>query len=82
MAIGQIENKVTEWLDLVDERVKIPRNYLRINYQTDADLLLVKFSETESTYSEDDMEKGLIFNYDAQNKLVSIEVLDLYGVFV
>lgn len=82
MAIGKIENRVTEWLKLVDERMKIPRNYLRINYQTDVDLLLIKFSETESTYSEDDMEKGLIFNYDARDNLVSIEVLNLYGVFV
>ena len=82
MAIGQIENKVTEWLDLVDKRIEIPRNYLHINYQSDADVLIIKFSELESTYSKDDMSKGLIFNYNADDKLVSIEVLDLYGVFV
>ena len=45
MAIGQIENKVTEWLDLVDKRIEIPRNYLHINYQSDADVLIIKFSE-------------------------------------
>lgn len=81
MAIGQIENKVTEWLELVDKRIEIPRNYLRINYQPEADVLVVKFSETDSAYSNDDMSKGLIFNYDNKDKLVSIEVLDLYGVF-
>ncbi|MGI8545302.1 MAG: DUF2283 domain-containing protein [Aridibacter sp.] len=82
MAIGLIENKVTEWLELVDKRLEIPRNYLRINYQSDADLLFIKFTDSETTYSDDDMDIGVIYNYDADDKLVSIEVLDLYGVYV
>lgn len=82
MAIGLIENKVTEWLELVDKRLKIPRNYLRINYQSDVDLLFIKFTDSETTYSDDDMDIGVIYNYDEEDKLVSIEVLDLYGVYV
>ncbi|MDQ3636199.1 MAG: DUF2283 domain-containing protein [Acidobacteriota bacterium] len=82
MAIGLIENKVTEWLELVDKRLEIPRNYLQINYQSDADLLFIKFTDSETTYSDDDMDIGVIYNYDADDKLVSIEVLDLYGVYV
>ncbi len=82
MAIGLIENKVTEWLELVDERLEIPRNYLRINYQSDVDLLFIKFTDSETTYSDDDMEIGVIYNYDADDKLVSLEILDLYGVYV
>ncbi len=82
MAIGLVENKVDEWLELVGERLKISRNYLRINYQADADLLFVKFTESETTYSEDDMDIGVIYNYDDRKKLVSVEVLDIYGIFV
>jgi uncharacterized protein YuzE len=55
---------------------------LQINYQSDADLLFIKFTDSETTYSDDDMDIGVIYNYDADDKLVSIEVLDLYGVYV
>ena len=54
---------------------------LWLKYQPDVDLLCIKFKDRpHPTRTEDDPERGLIFNYEDQN-LVSIEVLDLYGVF-
>jgi uncharacterized protein YuzE len=83
MAVRQLEiSKEKELLKLAGERVKLPNRSLQLKYQPDVDLLVVRLNDGKSTYSEDDMEKGLIYNYDAQNRLVSIEVLDLYGVFV
>ncbi len=83
MAVRQLEiSKEKELLKLAGERVKLPNGSLQLKYQPDVDLLVVRLNDGKSTYSEDDMEKGLIYNYDAQNRLVSIEVLDLYGVFV
>ncbi len=83
MAVRQLEiSKEKELLKLACERVKLPNRNLQLKYQPDVDLLVVRLNDGKSTYSEDDMEKGLIYNYDAQNRLVSIEVLDLYGVFV
>ncbi len=83
MAVRQLEiSKEKELLKLAGERVKLPNGSLQLKYQPDVDLLVVRLNDGKSTYSEDDMEKGLIYNYDAQNRLVSIEVLDLYEVFV
>ncbi len=60
----------------------MPDENLELNYLADVDLLSVRFSKTESTYRKDDMEKGLIYNYDSDDFLVSIEILDIYGIFV
>lgn len=73
-----------ELLALAGERleglVRLP-DEVWLNYQPDVDLLVIRLQEHHhATRSEDDMERGLIFNYEGQ-KLVSIEVLDLYGVF-
>jgi len=66
---------------LAKERIDLPKVRLWLNYQSDADVLWIGLKEhPRLTRSEDDMEKGLIFNYEGQ-ELVSIEVLDLYGVF-
>ena len=83
MAVEQLKiNKTAEWLELAKKRVNLPSACLRLKYQSEVDLLVVRFNDGKSTYSKDDYSKGLIYNYDAQDRLVSIEVLDLYGVFV
>ncbi|CAN5386643.1 hypothetical protein BH20ACI1_BH20ACI1_06860 [soil metagenome] len=80
----QLKNNraVSELHTLAKKRLKLPEGELEFEYQADADLLLVRLSNGKSTYSEDDMREGIIYNYNARNKLVSIEILDLYGVFV
>ncbi|MGH9929783.1 MAG: DUF2283 domain-containing protein [Pyrinomonadaceae bacterium] len=76
------ESRDEELLRLARERVDLPAGKLSLAYQPDADLLLVELKEhPKPTYSTDDIERGLIFNYEGR-KLVSIEILDLYGVHV
>ena len=79
--LNQITNKAGEWLKLAGQRIKIPNDYVILKYQEDADLLVIRFSNGKSTYSKDDMDNGVIYNYDKDDNLVSMEILDLYGVF-
>ena len=79
--LNQITNKTGEWLELAGQRIKIPNDYVILKYQEDADLLVIRFSDGKSTYSKDDMDNGVIYNYDKNDNLVSLEILDLYGVF-
>ncbi len=77
-----VEDQEEGLLRLAGERVELPAGELWLKYQPDADMLWIGLKQRPSpTRSEDDMERGLIFNYEGR-KLVSIEVLDLYGVFV
>ena len=63
------------------DRVDLPAVELRLKYQPDVDMLLVELKDNPApTNSKDDIERGLIFNYEGR-KLVSIEILDLYGVY-
>jgi hypothetical protein len=73
-----------ELLALAQERlhgvVELPRQ-VWLKYQPEVDLLVIRLTENhQATRSDDDMERGLIFNYEGR-RLVSIEVLDLYGSF-
>lgn len=85
MAVRQLNqtiNKSSEWLKLANKRINIPGNYVILKYQADVDLLVIRFNDGKSTYSKDDMDKGIIYNYDRNNDLVSMEILDLYGIYV
>jgi len=76
-----VESREDEMLRMARDRVKIPAGKLQLKYQPDVDMLLVELTENPApTNSKDDVERGLIFNYEGQ-KLVSIEILDLYGVY-
>ncbi len=59
----------------VTSRVELPTLPIRISYQPDVDTLYLRFSDEEVTHSEDDMEKGLVFDYHHRT-LVGIEVLN------
>lgn len=76
-----IETQEEELLRLARDRVDLPISVLRLKYQPDVDMLLVELKQNPApTNSKDDLERGLIFNYEGQ-KLVSVEILDLYGVY-
>ena len=76
-----IESQEEELLRLAGHRFELPAGKLRLKYQPDVDMLLIELTENPApTNSRDDIEHGLIFNYEGQ-KLVSVEILDLYGVF-
>jgi hypothetical protein len=70
-----------ELLELAARRVQIPEGKLWLAYQSDVDLLVIRLKERPCpTRSNSDLEKGVVYNYEGR-ELVSIEVLDLYGVF-
>ena len=73
--------KTNEFIKLADERGKIPSDWIKLEYQKDVDLLSILYSNKRCVRSKGDMENGVIYNYNAQNELVSIEVLEFYGVF-
>lgn len=76
-----LESQEEELLRLARNRVDLPVGELRLKYQPDVDMLLVELKENPSpTNSKDDVERGLIFNYEGR-RLVSVEILDLYGVY-
>ena len=79
--LNQTTVKTSELLKLAKERIRIPSKYITLNYQADVDLLFIKFTNGISTYSKDDMDKGIIYNYDENSELVSVEILDLYDIF-
>lgn len=79
--LKQTSNKTSELIKLANKRITIPNSYISIQYQKDADLLFIVFTNGKSTYSKDDMDKGIIYNYDRNNELVSVEILDLYDIF-
>lgn len=82
MAIRQINpSKTNEMIVLAKKRGDIPNDWIKFEYQKDADLLFILYSREESASSKGDMENGLIRNYDSSGQLVSIEVLDVYGIF-
>jgi len=75
------ESQEEELLRLARDRVDLPAGEVRLKYQPDVDMLLIELKENPApTNSKDDVERGLIFNYEGQ-KLVSVEILDLYGVY-
>ncbi len=68
-------------LALARERVELPPGELWLSYEADVDTLYIRLKkQTNPTRTDDDMERGLIFDYEGK-QLVGIEVLDLYGVF-
>lgn len=83
MEIRQLEKKSTnELLKLANERVNIPTNFLYLKYFEKVDLLVIRFTESDSTYSKSNLDEDVIYNYDAEDNLVSMEILDLFGAFV
>lgn len=85
MAQRRLKNKaptVEELLALAHERVELPSDHWSVRYEADADLLYIAFTERPNpTHSDDDLEKGIVYDYEGE-KLVAVEILDLYGVFV
>lgn len=70
-----------EVLRLAAQRVELPKGEFSYSYYSDADVLAIHLKDhPKPTRTEDDMDRGLVFNYEGR-KLVSIEVLDLYGIF-
>lgn len=76
------QNKTQEYVNLARERVDFGNDWKEMEYSDEVDLLFIRFSDNKASRSKGDVENGIVYNYDRNNKLVSIEVLDLYEVFV
>ena len=85
-------------ISLANERLKVPRSFKRhrrnslirqvpegynyLKYYDEVDLLFIRFGNQKSVRTEDDALEGLIFNFDKDKNLVSIEIIDFYDKFV
>ena len=84
MATRQLKKNpdaVGEWLNLAQQRVEVPTDWLKIEYQKDADLLYIKVLDSKAAYSKSDLDDEVILDYNENDELVGIEILNLYGVF-
>ena len=82
MVTTELETKTaSELLKLASERLEISTPPLRLDYQEDVDLLFVRFSEKPSVRGSFDYDRNAIFNYDENDNLVSVEILDAYDVY-
>ncbi|HSK72488.1 MAG TPA: DUF2283 domain-containing protein [Pyrinomonadaceae bacterium] len=82
MVTTQLESETAvEWLNLARKRIDLPENILKMNYQGDVDLLVIRVSDKPSVRGSMDYENDVIYNFDENDNLVSLEILDLYGVF-
>ena len=70
-AVGEIE-----LMKLATERVSIPSEYISIEHRKEKSLLKVRFSSNKVRYSKIDIEKSVIYDNDAEDNLVSVEILD------
>jgi len=71
-----IEINPNRLLTIAAQRVQIPVLPFRVEYDADVDTLYLRFKEgLAPTHSEDDMEKGIVYDYH-DKELVGIEILD------
>jgi hypothetical protein len=83
MATGLAVNRVSDkkLVSMAKKRVQMPDNWLELDYSRDSDVLLIRCSRNKAKRSKGDMRNGIVYDFDAQGKLVSIEVTDLLGIF-
>lgn len=48
---------------------------MKINYDAEVDILTIIFNDSPIESSDED-DRGIIFDYDLEGKIVSIEILD------
>lgn len=82
---SEIKAKV---LSLTSERFEVPEGHIYLNYHKDVDVLVIVYksnrpddSKVDFGFSKEDMDKGLIYNFDSEDRLKNIEVLGFYGKF-
>lgn len=81
-ATQDIERKMEEEvLSLASERFEVPKTYRYLKYYDEADLLFIRYGDADSVISHDDIDKGLLYDFDADGNLTGIEVWDFYGKY-
>lgn len=70
-----------ELVELASKRVKLPgHNPISVRYDNEADSLFLKYSDKKAVLSKSG-ENGVIRDYDADENLVGIEILDLQDLY-
>ena len=85
----QMEAELTaKVLALANERLDVPKDYVYLKYFDDADLLVIHYKKLNRLqdkgkkvikYSKADYQNGIIYNFDFDDNLVMIELLDFYS---
>lgn len=71
-----------ELIKLASQRVKLPnRKPIIVRYDEAVDALYLKYLNVDSVISKSKDTDGIIYDFDAEDNLVSIEILDLYDIF-
>ncbi len=83
MATQLVENKVNDktLVQMAKKRIDLPDNWIDMKYSYEADVLFILCSSNKPKRSKGDVRNGIVYDYDAQDNLVSIELTDLLGVF-
>ncbi len=72
----------SELLELASKRIKLPsRKPLLVKYDGEVDALFLKYATNKSVQSKSLDEDGIIYDFDIDNNIVGIEILDLQGLF-
>ena len=85
MATQQLKENLStadEWVKLAKKRVKVPKSWIEAKYSKEADSLYIQLLDSPATRSKGDLTKSIVYDYDKENRLVGIEVINLYGVYV
>lgn len=71
---------VATLLEFAGSRVEVPDDWLWLNYDKEGDSLFIKVSDLISVISRSD-DDSEIFDYDENDELVGIEILDICGKY-
>ncbi len=67
-----------KWIRAAKRRLPtFPESWLKLHYSRDVESLFVQLSREPIQISRHDLEKDIVFNFDARGDMVSFEILDL-----
>jgi YgiT-type zinc finger domain-containing protein len=75
LSVKKAEKK---WIRAAKRRLPtFPQSWLKLHYSRDVESLFVQLSREPIEISRHDLEKDIVFNFDARGDMVSFEILDL-----
>ena len=61
-------------LSLTETRTKVPHRNVNVKYYSASDMLTIDLSEAPARGGGEEVAEGVVFSYDADDKLVGIEI--------
>ncbi len=65
-----------ELIEIAAKRLSIPDGYVSLDYQRNKNLLKIRYSERKVVSNKAEIKDGVFYDYDKDNQLVNIELLD------